>query len=115
MTDPVLVSSLFEGADNVRRRYTEVVKAMSRHPLTPELVADFKATKKTRDDALREVKPMQLGIPSAYSQQVTLRANSLQMLYASRWIVSSRPDFSTPKMMIADSEEFRTRPKVRVD
>ena len=115
MTDALLVSSLFEGAELVRCRYREIVSAMSRRHLTPEVVADFKATKKTRDDALREVRPMQLGTPSAYNQQVTLRANSLQMFYASRWIVSSRPDFSTPKMMIADDEDFRTRPKVRVD
>jgi len=115
MTDPLLVSSLFEGADAVARRYKEIVKAMSRRELTPEIVVDFKATKKTRDDAIREVRPMQLGIPSPYNRQVTLRANSLQMFHASRWIVSSQPDFSTPKMMIADSEEFRTRPKVRAE
>lgn len=115
MTDSLLVSSLFEGGELVRRRYREIVNAMSRRQLTPEIVADFKATKKTRDDAIREVRPMQLGIPSAHNRQVTLRANSLQMFYASRWIVSSRPDFSTPKMMIADSEDFRTRPKVQVE
>lgn len=115
MTDPLLVSSLFAGADAVARRYREIVKAMSRRELTPEIVVDFKATKKTRDDAIREVRPIQLGIPSPYNRQVTLRANSLQMFYASRWIVSSQPDFSTPKMMIADSEEFRTRPKVRAE
>lgn len=115
MSDPLLTSSLFEGADTVDRRYREIVRAMSRRPLTPEIVADFKATKKTRDDVTREVRPIQLGIPSAYNRQVTLRVNSLQMFFASRWIVSSRSDFSTPKMMIADSEEFRTRPKVRVE
>jgi hypothetical protein len=69
----------------------------------------------TRDDIVSEVRPMRLGIPSPYNRQVTLRANSLQMFHASRWIVSSRPDFSTPKMMIANSEEFRTRPKVRAE
>jgi hypothetical protein len=115
MSDPLLVSSLFEGADTVARRYKEIVKAMSRHRLTPEMVTDFKESKKTRDDVIREVRPMQLGIPSPYNRQVTLRVNSLQMFHASRWIVSSQPDFSTPKMMIADSEEFRTRPKVRAE
>ncbi|HXQ24964.1 MAG TPA: DUF4238 domain-containing protein [Candidatus Acidoferrales bacterium] len=115
MSDQILVSSLFEGAGAVILRYREIVKAMSRRQLTPEIVADFKATKKTRDDTIREVRPMQLGIPSPYNRQVTLRANSLQMFYASRWIVSSQSDFSTPKMMIADSEEFRTRPKVRAE
>jgi hypothetical protein len=115
MSDPTLVSSLFEGTDLVARRYREIVKAMSRYELTPEVVAHFKATKKTRDDALREVRPMRLGIPSPYNRQVTLRANSLQMFHASRWIVSSQSDFSTPKMMISDSEEFRTRPTVRAE
>ncbi len=115
MTDPPLTSSLFEKASAVALRYKEIVKAMSRHQLTPELIADFKAAKKTRDDVTNEVRPMQLGIPSLYNRQVTLRANSLQMFFASRWIVSSQPDFSTPKMMIADNEEFRTRPKVRAE
>jgi hypothetical protein len=115
MTDPLLVASLFEGADTVARRFKEIVSAMSRRQLTPEIVADFKEAKKTRDDSMRAVRPMQLGIPSQYNRQVTLRANSLQMFHASRWIISSQPDFSTPKMMIADSEEFRTRPKTRVE
>jgi Protein of unknown function (DUF4238) len=115
MTDPPLVFSLFQGASAVTRTYKEIVKAMSRRELTPEMVADYKANKKIRDDVIRDVKPMQLGIPSPYNRQVTLRANALQMFYASRWIISSRPDFSTPKLMIADSEEFRTRPKVRAE
>jgi Protein of unknown function (DUF4238) len=115
MSDPLLVSSLFEGAGEVSRRYKEIVGAASRCQLTPEAVAVFKAKKKTRDDVLREVRPMQLGIPSSYNRQITLRANSLQMFHASRWIVSSQPDFSTPRMMIAESEEFRTRPKVRAE
>jgi hypothetical protein len=88
---------------------------MLRHQLTPGLIADFKAAKKTRDDVIKEVRPIQLGVPSPHNRQVTLRANSLQMFFASRWIVSSQPDFSTPKMMIADNEEFRTRPKVRAE
>jgi hypothetical protein len=54
MTDSLLVSSLFEGADVVATRYKELVKAMSRHVLTPEVVADFKAAKKTRDDVISE-------------------------------------------------------------
>lgn len=115
MSDPLLVSSLFEKADTAACRFKDVVRAVSRRPLTPEVVADYKEAKKIRDGVIREVKPMRLGIPSPYNSQVTLRANSLQMSYASRWIVSSRLDFSTPKMMIADSEEFRTRPKVRAE
>jgi hypothetical protein len=51
----------------------------------------------------------------AFAKLVLIKSISFQMFYASRWIVSSRPDFSTPKMMIADSEEFRTRPKVRAE
>jgi hypothetical protein len=43
-----------------------------------------------------------------------MRVNSLQMLYAGRWIVSSKADFSLPRQMIADDPGLRSRQKLEV-
>jgi hypothetical protein len=115
MTDPLLYAELLQRAGVVNRRYRALVKIFSRLELTPEVVKYFKESKETRDGVNAVVRPLELGIPSPYDPRVTLRANALQMFFASRWIVSSQSDFSIPRKMIADDEEFRTRPKVRAE
>lgn len=87
----------------------------SRFGLTPECVIELKKMSNLRRVINRDARALRLGTPAPYDHRVTLRVNALQMFFASRWIVSSHSDFSHQMAMIADSEEFRTRPKVRVE
>jgi len=59
--------------------------------------------------------PFEEGLPSSYNAQIVTRVNSLQMLYAERWIVSSKPDFSLPMKMLADDPTLRERRKLEVE
>jgi hypothetical protein len=61
------------------------------------------------------VDPLRSGTPGAYNRDIVMRVNSLQMIYASRWIVSSKEDFSLPLRMIADDPAFRERRKLQVE
>ena len=115
MTDSLIISEIFRDAVKFESGHRSLIGAMARNELTPEIVAHYKEMKVARHKIREIVRHMRLGTPEAYDTQVTLRANALQMFYASRWIVSSTSDFSTPKRMIADSAEFRTRPKVRAE
>jgi hypothetical protein len=45
-------------------------------------------------------------LPCPYDPEVVARVNSLQMMYATRWVMSSRNDFSLPRRMITDDERF---------
>jgi hypothetical protein len=71
--------------------------------------------KENRDRVSEQIEPMDAGTPSAHNPQVVTRVNSLQMLYASRWIVSSKPDFSLPLKMLADDPGLRDRRKLAVE
>ena len=67
------------------------------------------------DRVNQQIEPFEAGTPSAYHPQIVIRVNSLQMLYAGRWIVSSKADFSLPLKMIADDPAFRERRKLEVE
>jgi hypothetical protein len=69
----------------------------------------------SRDGVNQQIVPMEQGTPSAHEPQVVTRVNSLQMLNAGRWIVSSKPDFSLPLKMLADDPGFRERRKFEVE
>lgn len=115
MTDPALVEELFEGAWIVRVGYEEVEKRIAADAF-PAGAEDFlEEMKENRDRVNQQVEPMESGTPSAHNPQVVTRANSLQMLYAGRWIVSSRPDFSLPLKMLADDPSLRERRKLEVE
>jgi hypothetical protein len=115
MTDPALMAELNHKWELYSHRHRQLLAVLSRQNLTPEVVKHFKTSKSDRLAIDRLLLPFRDGTPSPYDRQVTRRANSLQMLYASRWIVSSKPDFALENLMIADNEDVRTRPRLRVD
>jgi len=115
MTDPVLVEELLEGARKVRTGYK---KMQSKTPTrgTPEEWAAFLQEMKANHDRVNEqVRSFEDGTPSAYHPQIVMRVNSLQMLYAGRWIISSKPDFSLPLKMIENDPGLRDRRKAEVE
>jgi hypothetical protein len=115
MTDPVLIEELFEGARKVRAGYEEFEKRIAADGFPAGAAAFLKEMNENRDRVTQQVEPMEAGTPSAYHPQVVTRVNSLQMLYAGRWIVSSKPDFSLPLMMIANDPGLRARRKLEVE
>jgi|GEM_PF-1196065 len=115
MTDPALMEELFEGARRVRDGYEEFESRIASGALPAGAGALLTQMKEDRDRVNEEIEPMDAGTPSAHNPQVVTRVNSLQMLYASRWIVSSKPDFSLPLKMLADDPGLRDRRKLAVE
>lgn len=114
MTDPALMEELFEGARSVRAGYEEFENRIA-SSFPAGAAAFLKGMKENRDRLNQQIEPMEAGTPSAHNPQVVTRVNSLQMLYASRWIVSSKPDFSLPLRMLADDPGLRARRKLVVE
>ena len=115
MTDPALIEELFDGARKVRAGYAEFEGRIEADGFPARGVAVLKVMKEDRDRVNQQIGPMESGTPSAHEPQVVTRVNSLQMLYAGRWIVSSRPDFSLPLKMLADDPGLRARRKLLVE
>lgn len=115
MTDPGLLEELFMGAQKVRAGYEEWKTKMAAVDPTARGAAFLEMLKENRDRVNQQIKPFEAGTPSAYHPQIVMRVNSLQMLYAGRWIVSSKADFSLPLKMIADDPAFRERRKLEVE
>jgi hypothetical protein len=115
MTDPTLIQELFEGARKVRAGYEEFEKRIEANGFPAQRVAFLKELKENRDRVSQQIGPMESGTPSAHETQVVTRVNSLQMLYAERWIVSSKSDFSLPLKMLADDPTLRERRKLEVE
>jgi hypothetical protein len=115
MTDPALMEELFEGARKVRAGYEKFENRIASGGLPAGAAAFLKEMKENRDRVNQQIEPMEAGTPSVHNPQVVTRVNSLQMLYASRWIVSSKPDFSLPLRMLADDPDLRARRKLAVE
>jgi hypothetical protein len=115
MTDRALIAKLFADARKVESGYRKGSKRIERQGLTEEAARFLEDWKGKRDKVREQIGPLKRGIPSAYHPQIVARVNSLQMLYAGRWIVSSKPDFTLPLKMIADNPGFRERRKLEVD
>lgn len=114
MTDPVLMEELLEGLRKVRAMYKEYQRKTPTQG-SPEKWAAFLQDMKEKHDRVNEqVGPIEEGTPSAYHPQIVMRVNSLQMLYAGRWIVSSKPDYSLPLKMIENDPGLRDRRKLEV-
>jgi hypothetical protein len=112
MTDPALIEELFAGAKKVRDSYDEFEKKIQADLASSGGAALAKMMKEARDRVNEQIGPMEAGTPSAHEPQVVTRVNSLQMMNAGRWIVSSRADFSLPLKMVADDPRFRERRKL---
>ncbi len=115
MTDPALMEELFEGARKVRAGYEELESRIASGGLPAGAATFLMEMKENRDRVNQQIKPMEAGTASAHNPQVVTRVNSLQMLYASRWIVSSKPDFSLPLKMLADDPGLRGRRMLAVE
>jgi Protein of unknown function (DUF4238) len=115
MTDQRVIAGLFSEYRRSERNFKKIKKAASRRRDMPqEAIAALEEQEESSLRLNEHVEPLRLGTPSKYQHEVVMRVNSLQMLYASRWIVSSRPDFSLPLKMIADNPEFRERRRIDV-
>jgi hypothetical protein len=115
MTDPALIEELFEGARNVRASSEGLERRIAADGFPARGVAILGQMSTDRDRMNQQVEPMEAGTPSAHEPQVVTRVNSLQMLYAGRWIVSSKPGFSLPLKMLADDPGLRARRKLEVE
>src|SRR6266852_926939 len=115
MTDRALIAKLFADARKVESGYKKGRKRMQRQVLTEEAAGFLEDWEGNRDRVREHIDPLKRGNPSAYHPQIVARVKSLQMLYAGRWIVSSKPDFTLPLKMIADDPAFRQRRKLEVE
>lgn len=115
MIDPALIEELFEDARKVRAGYEKFEKRIETDGFPSRGVAFLEVMKENRDRVNQQIEPMESGTLSAHEPQVVIRVNSLQMLYAGRWIVSSKPDFSLPLKMLADDPGLRARRKLEVE
>jgi hypothetical protein len=115
MTDPALIEDLFEGAGKVRAGCEAFEKKIEADGFPAKGMGLLKMMQESRDRVNQQIAPMEAGTPSAHEPQVVTRVNSLQMLNAGRWIISSKPDFSLPLKMLADNPGFRERRKLEVE
>jgi hypothetical protein len=115
MTDPALIEELFEGARKVRTGYRDWEMKVAGQNLAPGWAAFAEAMKGNHDRVNQMIQSFEKGIPSAHDPLIVMRVNSLQMLYAGRWIVSSKPNFELPLKMIANDPTLRERRKVEVE
>jgi hypothetical protein len=115
MTDPSATSKLFVARRNIDNNYRQMKKECSRRGFSPGDREVLEEMKKTLAEANRRIYPIEMGTPTDYDPQSVMRVNSLQVIYSSRWIISSREDFSLPQLMIADNEKNRTRPTIQFD
>jgi hypothetical protein len=114
MTDPAVIAEIFAGARKVESGYKKTIKKMSRRGLRDEAAAFLDEMTQNRDRVREQTATFKRGTPWLYDFRSVTRANSLQMLYAGRWIVSSKPDFSLPLQMIADDPALRSRRRLEV-
>jgi Protein of unknown function (DUF4238) len=115
MTDPALMAELLAGARKVEAGYKKWKKRVSRDGFTARGVEFLGELRANRDKVKKQVEPIRRGTPSEYHPEVVKRVNSLQMMNAGRWIVSSWAEFGLPKQMIADDPAFRERRKMQVE
>jgi hypothetical protein len=89
--------------ETVRRRATK----LSRRSNTQVLVGMIREVETIARDMRTRTMMILNGGPIPYDPDFVTRKNALQMAHATRWVISSREDFSLPKSMLADSERYR--------
>jgi hypothetical protein len=115
MTDQRVIANLFSERRRLEKNFKKLKKAASRQKdLSSEAIVALEMEEESNQQLKEHIDPLRLGTPCGYQREIVMRVNSLQMLYAGRWIVSSRPDFSLPLKMIADNPEFRERRRITV-
>ena len=86
MTDPALIEELFAGARKVRTGFDELKGKTPTRGSPSEWAAFLQQMKEDQDRMDQHIRPFEEGLPSSYNAQIVMRVNSLQMLYAERWI-----------------------------
>lgn len=115
MTDQRIIAQLFSEQRRLEKTFKEHKKVASRRSdWPPEALVALEMEEEARQRLNEQIGPLRLGTPCEYRPEIVMRVNSLQMLYAGRWIVSSRPDFSLPLKMIDENPEFRERRRIEV-
>ena len=115
MTDPALMEELFAGARKVRDGYKKWQKKTKLKGVAPGWESFAEAMRANHERVNQQIRPLEEGTVSPHDPRIVMRVNSLQMLYAGRWIVSSNPDYSLPLKMIEDDPSLRERRKLQVD
>jgi hypothetical protein len=116
MMDGNIVSDLFENAKQSNKTFQTIQAdlAITRRQFTPEQQAVFALLRQIHEKPNPNLVAFERGIPAPYDNRVTMRANSMQTIYAGRWIVSSRCDFSLARRMVADDPKLRKAPELEV-
>ena len=109
LIDMTVVEGIEAKYQEAKRTYGEYKRAFkkNRGRIGPEADRLLVEQKQLVEETYRLLRPILNGTPSVYSDGVVMRANSLQVEYAERWIVSSRKDFLLPQQMIADDESYK--------
>jgi hypothetical protein len=110
MVDPAVACQMKKAYNLARRMNDQLQKRLkkkSRRLGVDLFVEPMREAAEGRHKLESETRPFFNGTPTAYDHEVVTRINSLQMLHATRWVMSSRNDFSLPKRMIAHDERFR--------
>jgi hypothetical protein len=71
----------------------------------PAAVNDMAQSRRAMD---AQILPLLQGRASPASPEVTMRINSLQVMYGNRWITCSRDHFQLARQMISDDNRYRT-------
>jgi hypothetical protein len=117
MTDAGTIAHLLRGlnaAEKQLRRLEKRAKRQSRPP-PADVVATIQAQRKNIAQNCVEARAMKGERILPYNSEFVMRANSLQMKFASRWVISSRDDFNLPRRMLSDDERYRRGVRVVVD
>jgi hypothetical protein len=114
MVDPAAIAGLFAAERKLISGYEELEAQRLVRRLTSQHFTILEELRQNCDRVSRMLEPFKSGTPTAYDPRTVMRVNSLQMTYATRWIVSSKQDFSLPKKMISDDQGFRKGPTVGI-
>lgn len=112
LSDPSVINELRAQRDRGIREHKKIMKRAARIPENSKTTEQREAIRTLLDDKRRmdsRLLPMLNGHPIPYNSNVVMHINSLQVAYASRWVVCSRNDFALTRRMIGDNNGFRSR------
>ena len=90
-------------AQRRRKRASRIARQHGNQAIPQE----FKDAEMLGAAAEDQVSAFLFGRATPYDARVVTRINSLQMMYATRWVISSKNDFSLPRRMLLENGSFR--------
>lgn len=91
-------------------------KALSDISVLPQIAPHLVAAKIHNLPIIEEtISAIDSGQPLMYRQDNVVNFNSLQILYAERYVFSNNDDFSLAREMIANNANVRCGPRIQVD